>query len=208
MRLLRKRLRLRALRKRCEFRPMADRTGAIRPGAILVLSTFRNEAVRLPWFLRYYRGLGVDHFLMVDNGSTDGGRELLAAQPDVSLWTTDASCRRSRFGVDWLNGLAMRHGVGHWCLPVDPDELLVYPFCDTRPLRALTDWLDASSVRSFGAMLLDMYPKGPLDGEAYRPGQNPLDLPHSGLPADPSTAPTGDLAPAPGHARAGRGAPA
>ena len=53
-------------------------------------------------------------------------------------------------------------GHGHWSLTVDVDEFLVYPFCETRPLRALTDWLDASSLRSFSAMLLDMYPKGAM----------------------------------------------
>jgi hypothetical protein len=176
MRLRRKRYRIRAIRKRRELSAVADRTAAIRRGDILVLSCFRNEAVRLPWFLDYYRRLGVDHFLMVDNASTDGGRELLADQKDVSLWTTPASYRRSRYGVDWLNGLAMRHGVGHWCLTVDPDELFVYPFCDTRPLRALTDWLDASFVKSFGAMLLDMYPKGPIGQVPYRAGQDPLEI--------------------------------
>ena len=160
LRLERKRLRLRARRKRRELAPVADRTAAIRPGDILVLSTFRNEAVRLPWFLKYYRDLGVDHFLMVDNASDDGGREWLAEQPDVSLWTTPASYKRARFGADWLNGLAMRHAVGHWCLTVDPDELLVYPFCDTRPLRALTDWLDASSIQQLRGHAARHVPQG------------------------------------------------
>lgn len=59
---------------------------------------------------------------------------------------------------------------------VDPDEFLIYPFCDTRPLRALTDWLDASSIKSFSAMLLDMYPKGPIDAQPYRAGQDPLEI--------------------------------
>jgi hypothetical protein len=61
-------------------------------------------------------------------------------------------------------------------LTVDPDEFFVYPFSDTRNLRALTDWLDASSIRSFGAMLLDMYPKGPLDSQRYSEGQDPFEI--------------------------------
>jgi hypothetical protein len=166
----------RAFRKRRELVPVADRTGAIRPGDILVLSTLRNEAGRLPWFLAHYRKLGAAHFLVVDNGSTDGGRELLAGEPDVSLWATEASYRASNYGTHWLNWLARRHGAGHWCLTVDPDEILVYPFCDTRPLPALTEWLDASEARSFGAMLLDMYPKGPVGRAACRPGQDPLEV--------------------------------
>ncbi|MCZ4261256.1 glycosyltransferase family 2 protein [Limimaricola sp. G21655-S1] len=176
LRLQRRRWRLRALRKRRELSVVADRTEKIRPADILVLTTLRNENARLPHFLDYYRGLGVGHFLVVDNGSTDGGAEYLAAQEDVSLWRTEASYKRARFGVDWLNWLARRHGHGHWCLTVDPDELLVYPFCDTRPLRALTDWLDASSIRSFGAMLLDLYPKGPIGAQPYARGDDPLDI--------------------------------
>ena len=153
---------------------MADRTGQIRPGDALVFCTFRNENLRLPHFLQYYRDLGVDHFLMVDNESDDGAAEFLKGQPDVSLWQARGSYKRARFGMDWINWLLQKHGHDHWCLVVDPDELLVYPFCDTRPLKALTDWLDASSIKSFGAMLLDMYPKGPIADLPYRRGTDPL----------------------------------
>ena len=176
LRLARKRWRIRAFRKRRELRPVTDRTNLIRGDQLLVFSTFRNERVRLPHFLRYYREMGINHFLMVDNDSDDGGREYLAEQPDVSLWTTPASYKRSRFGVDWLNWLQMKYGHGRWCLVVDPDEFFVYPFCDTRPLRALTDWLDASSIKSFSAMLLDMYPKGPFDAQPYHEGQDPFEI--------------------------------
>ena len=176
MRLRRKRWLVRAFRKRRELASVVDRTGLIRPGDVLCLTTMRNEKVRLPYFLKYYRGMGIGHFLIVDNDSDDGSRAYLKDQPDVSLWRTDASYKRSRFGVDWLNWLARRHAHGHWALTVDPDEFLIYPFCDTRPLPALTDWLDASSIRSFSAMLIDMYPKGPIDAQPYRSGQDPFEI--------------------------------
>ena len=176
LRLARKRWRIRAFRKQRELRPVTDRTNLIRGDQLLVFTTFRNERVRLPHFLRYYRDMGINHFLMVDNDSDDGGREYLAEQPDVSLWTTPANYKRPRFGADWLNWLQMKYGHGRWCLVVDPDEFFVYPFCDTRPLRALTDWLDASSIKSFSAMLLDMYPKGPFDALLYNEGQDPFEI--------------------------------
>jgi len=176
MRLRRKRAKIRAFRKHFSLRPVSDRTGQIRPGQVLLFSTLRDEYVRLPYFLQYYRDLGIGHFLIVDNNSSDGGTEYLARQPDVSLWTTKASYKRSRFGIDWLNWLQARYGHGHWTLVVDPDEFLVYPFCDTRPIRALTDWLDSSAVKSFGAMLLDMYPKGRIDTVPYRAGQDPMEI--------------------------------
>ncbi len=165
-----------AFRKRRQLRTVVDRTRAIAPDDILIFTTLRNERVRLAYFLRYYRDLGVRHFLMVDNDSTDGSREYLAAQPDVSLWTTKSGYRQSRYGVDWLNHLARKYGCGHWCLTVDVDEFIVYPFSDTRPLRALTDWLDSSNLRTFSAMILDMYPKGPVTAQPYHDGQNPFEI--------------------------------
>ncbi|NBO20430.1 MAG: glycosyltransferase family 2 protein [Rhodobacteraceae bacterium] len=176
LRIARQRWRFRAFRKRRELRNVAQRTSRILPDHILLFATLRNERARLPYFLRYYRDLGVNHFLLVDNASTDGSGEYLAAQPDVSLWTTEAGYKRARFGMDWMNWLMSRYGHGHWTLCVDPDEFFVYPFCDTRPLRALTDWLDASSIKSFAAMLLDMYPKGAIDAQPYVEGQNPFEI--------------------------------
>lgn len=172
----RKRLLARALWRRRELRPLSNRTAAIGTEPILLFATLRNERVRLPYFLKYYRDLGVEHFLMVDNGSTDGSTEYLAQQPDVSVWSTQASYKRSRFGMDWVMALLRRYGHGHWCVVVDVDEFLIYPFCETRPLRALTDWLDASQIRAFSAMLLDMYPKGPAEDQPYREGQNPFEI--------------------------------
>jgi hypothetical protein len=150
----------------------------IEPNDILLFSTLRNERARLPYFLKYYREMGVDHFLFVDNGSDDGSREYLSPQPDVTLFQTDSSYKSARFGVDWLNWLLKKYGHGHWSLTLDIDEFLVYPFCDTRPISALTDWLDSSSVRAFGTILLDMYPKGSIGDVTYNEGDDPFEFGH------------------------------
>jgi Glycosyl transferase family 2 len=172
----RKRLLMRAFVKRRQMTVVVDRMKTVRAQPILLFSTMRNERVRLPYFLKYYRDLGVDHFVIVDNGSDDGTLQLLAAQPDVSVWSAEAGYKQARFGMDWTMHLLRRYGAGNWCLTVDVDEFLIYPFCETRPLRALTDWLDASSARSFSAMLLDMYPKGAMHEQPYREGQNPVEI--------------------------------
>ena len=169
----RRRFLFRVWRKRNEIHCTSDRTGQVKADSILAFATVRNEKVRLPYFLDYYRRLGIDHFLFVDNGSDDGTTAYLAAQPDVSLWQTDRSYRLARFGMDWLGWLQWQYGHGHWCLTVDADELLVYADSATRGLRDLTSWLDARGIRSFGAMMIDLYPKGPLTSVRYAPGQDP-----------------------------------
>ncbi|MDO5703772.1 MAG: glycosyltransferase family 2 protein [Paracoccus sp. (in: a-proteobacteria)] len=166
----------RAIRRRGSLHIVRQRTGQINAGDILLFASMRNERVRLPYFFDYYRRLGISHFLIVDNDSDDGSRDWLADQPDVSLWRTSASYKAARFGMDWMNWLLLRHGCGHWCLTVDPDEFLVYPHCDRRPLSALTDWLETAGRRSFPAMLLDMYPQGPVDAHPYAEGEDPFTI--------------------------------
>ncbi|MGR3761197.1 glycosyltransferase family 2 protein [Roseobacteraceae bacterium NS-SX3] len=178
MRLRRKRRLIRAARKSRELTAVQNNTRRIRPGDILLVATMRNEQIRLPYFLQYYRHLGISHFLFVDNGSTDGTAAYLRGMEDVSVWRTTASYKRATFGIDWMNALKRKYAHGHWVLVVDPDEFFIYPFCDTRPIRALTDWLDNSGIRSFSAMLLDVYPKGPVGAVPYRAGQDPLEIAH------------------------------
>lgn len=156
------------------LRSIQDRTRSIDRTAILAVVVLRNEAPRIPYFLEYYRRIGVDHFLFVDNGSTDGFRELVASETDCSVWYTEDSYRRSNFGEHWANHLLRRYGSDHWCLRVDADEFLVYPHCDTRNLRELTEHLDETDKPSFFTLLLDMYSQGPLDEAMYTAGQDPL----------------------------------
>lgn len=175
LRLQRRRRRLRALRKRKEISVVNNRASVRNDSDIYLFSTVHNERHRLAYFLDYYRKLGVNHFFLIDNDSDDGSSEFLEAQPDVSLWFSSASYKRANFGMDWVNNLLRKYARNHWTLVVDVDEFFVYPYCDTRPLRALTDWLDASSIQSFGALLLDMYPEYQLEEQKYIAGQNPFE---------------------------------
>jgi hypothetical protein len=130
----------------------------------------RNESLRLPAFLRHYRQLGVDRFFIVDNDSSDGSAEYLAAQADVRLFRTTNRYSEASGGTGWLNALLARFGVGYWCVTVDVDELLVYPASEHASLRSLTAYLDRQGAGAFACMLLDLYPAGPLQKCAYAVG--------------------------------------
>lgn len=174
LRLRRRRFLARALYRRSQLDPVANRTSAILRGDVLCFLCVRNEAARLPHFLRHHRALGVRHFLIVDNASTDGTDQLLLSQPDVSLWRTTASYKAARFGMDWLGWLQLRYGHQHWCLTLDADELLIYPHWETRTLPALTDWLDRQGRASFGALTVDMYPAGSVSEGFVGPDDDPI----------------------------------
>lgn len=84
----------------------------------------RNESLILPINMAYHRSLGVDEFWIVDNGSSDGTGEFLAASqrshgdvrwqsdpdpPDQSDLTTSLAAQAIEAGADWI-------------LPIDADE--------------------------------------------------------------------------------------
>jgi Glycosyl transferase family 2 len=71
----------------------------IHPNQIVAVIKQRTEALRLPYLLTYYRGIGVDRFLVIDNGSTDGSRDMQHAagvgDSEVSFWhIQDVQLRR------------------------------------------------------------------------------------------------------------------
>ena len=142
------------------------------PGTeIRVFLVLRNERARLPWLLEYYRGLGADRFLVVDNASDDGTTAWLLDQgADVHVFHTAASFGRAASGMRWMHTLLDEHGCGGWALCIDGDEVLVYPHCERLKLGALTRHLDAIGAEALLAPLLDMYPAAPLEEVTYEPG--------------------------------------
>ncbi len=132
----------------------------------------RDEAARVPHFLAHYRALGVDRFVVADNGSTDGTTALLAAEPDVHLFAADGSYREARGGQAWLDRLLDQYGAGRWCLVPDADELLFYPEIESLPLRSLCNALEREGAEALPCMLLDMYGAGPIRESEYTAGQS------------------------------------
>jgi hypothetical protein len=146
------------------------------PDGILAFSKCRNEALRLPAFLRHYRRLGVAQFFIVDHDSSDGTTELLSSQSDVRLFRTTGRFSEARGGTAWLNALLAEFGIGHWCVTVDIDELLCYPGSEHSDLHALTRYLDGDRREAMACLLLDLYPEGPLSEVEYAPGQDLLSV--------------------------------
>lgn len=159
-----------------DLRCVQNNTARIRSNDLIVFSTLRNESFRIVNFLQYYRSIGARHFIFVDNDSDDGFLELVKDNEDCSVWHTEASYKKSNFGMHWLNYLLKRYGSGHWCLTVDPDELLVYPNSEHRNLQELTSFLESEKKESMFCLMLDMYAKSGVSGAHCGSGDDPLDI--------------------------------
>ena len=141
---------------------------------ILLFTALRNEMLFLPWFLDYYRALGVDWFFIVDNGSNDGTVERLTAQKDVTVYASTDNFAATVSGMQWMNELIRRHGQGNWCVYVDADEQLVAPGIETRGLRGVVDDMTARGEEVMPAYMLDTYPPDMVALRDFKPGDNPL----------------------------------
>lgn len=151
------------------IRPFAQPPG---PTDVIAFFVVRNEAMRLPFVLDYYRQMGVRHFVVLDNGSTDKTRTILESADGCCVLRTDESYAASRCGVAWFNMLMDRFGRDHWCLCLDADELLVFPHADRIDIPTLCAWLDSAGAEGLPSLLLDMYAPGPLRKVVYQPGED------------------------------------
>ena len=143
---------------------------------ILCCVVVRNESLRLPYFLSYYRSKGISKFLIVDNDSTDGTLSLLLAQTDVHVWHTPFSFNQANFGAGWFEVLLRKFGQNCWCLIVDADEIFYYPDCEKFDIPHLCNRLDQENKKAVSAILLDMYSDKSIQETNYQPGQNFFDV--------------------------------
>ena len=147
----------------------------IKESEIIAFSCVRNEILRLPYFLEYHRKLGVDRFIFIDNASTDGTKDYLLSQHDTNVFYTKASYASSKCGIDWLNQLLSEYGTNHWILTLEPDELLVYPLCESVNLHELTKYLDTTGAQAMKTLLIDMYADKAIKDTCYKTGESFLE---------------------------------
>ncbi len=116
------------------------------PLGVAVVAIVKNEADYLEEWLAYHLALGVDHFVIYDNGSTDGSAELLERYINHGLVTR----------IDWPIGggqlaaynhsLRMFGAAARWLAYYDPDEFLV-PLADDDIPSFLARYPDAAVLR-------------------------------------------------------------
>jgi predicted Zn-dependent protease len=128
-------------------------------GELFLFCLVKDNVRSMPWFLDYYRKLGVRRFFMVDNDSTDGTGGYLLEQPDVHLFWSDDSFYTTGSGLRWINHLVGEYGEGHWCILADSDEALVVPGVETGGLSPVLRHMESNGHEALSVFLLDMYPE-------------------------------------------------
>lgn len=159
--------------------------------AATVCAIVHDEMYFLPAFLAYYRGLGADRFVILDDRSTDGTAEYLAGQPDVMVVESpiryfeevtygaeeQAGILETRAVRLWRDQMMTGFCDDQWAVMVDPDEFVVLP--DGLSLPAFAARLEAEGASAVWGAMIDMYPRaiGDITGPGAAPtGPGAFDL--------------------------------
>lgn len=150
-------------------------TLAAKASQVAVLSAVRNEIQLIGAFFRHYRSIGVDEFHIVDNGSTDGTLEFCLSQPDCHVYSTADSYLSARYGLDWIEELAIRHCSERWALYADCDEHFIYPGFGQISVHEFAQVLHQSGHNCCYAIMLDMYADKDIADEGALQGDDPTE---------------------------------
>ncbi len=152
-------------------------TGAINndKNEIRLFAIFRNESLRLPHFIEYYKQLGVNRFFLIDNNSTDNSKEIIAKEENLHIFSTSETYVNHWY---WMEYLLDNYGKNHWCVVVDIDELFWFPNAESLNIRALTQYMEEEGSTAIRTFLLDMYPAEQVGSSAYDGGSPLLYLPY------------------------------
>jgi glycosyltransferase involved in cell wall biosynthesis len=137
---------------------------------ISLFSIFRNEIYFCESFFSHYRALGVEQFVIIDDGSTDGTYEYLLGQLDCVTLTSslkfadvvllrfpNGRIRKMRAGVFLKISIPQVLFRGRTSLCVDADEFLMLP-PNILHIREVLARLRKSGQRAVLASVVEFYP--------------------------------------------------
>ena len=129
---------------------------------LCLVATAKNEAYFWPHFTTHYRNVGITHFIVLDDGSTDGSLDWLASQPDVSVYRSNLSFAdklgKLRFGIAARGLLARHFCADRWALIADLDEFWRPP-PTMRSFSDLVTKLDEKGHHLCRGLMLDCFPE-------------------------------------------------
>lgn len=129
---------------------------------------FKNEAPYLQEWIEYHKLVGVQHFYLFNNDSTDNFEEVLAPYIRDGIVELDVAYNQPDFNgtqVDCYNRTIQRsHGVSKWVAFIDSDEFLTSPHKNIA--KVLAEFEEFGGVvlnwRVFGTSNVKSIPKDSL----------------------------------------------
>lgn len=143
----------------------------IQQARVVAIIVGKNEQEYLPALLEHHRKIGVEHFLFVDNMSTDSSIDFMVSQDDVSVFVNTQEYKTSRYGVDWQETLCSHYCLGKWALIIDSDELFMFDGFEHKKIQDLIVKAEDEGANAVLSPMIDFYPKESLETADITGGQ-------------------------------------
>jgi len=145
---------------------------------LAICAIFKDEAPYLEEWLTFHAGVGVDHFHLYDNGSSDAFHDVLAPWIERGMVTLTSWPERGSQLKAYEHGLAGAADTARWVALIDVDEFLFSPRESELP-RVLAGYEDRPGVfvyqHAFGSSGHLTHPAGPVI-ESYLMRQEPEEV--------------------------------
>lgn len=116
-----------------------------------------DEDELLPIFFEHYQNLGVESFIVIDNGSQHHPSQVLGQiNAEITFVNDPYLFRESHYGKAWLNEI-LELGICDWCLFADADEFLMYAGSEKVKLPQLLNHFDQRGETAMSALMVDVY---------------------------------------------------
>ena len=127
--------------------------------SIILVCVLRDEELLLPYFIDYYKKMGVSHFVFVDNGSIDNSQKYLTEHEfeNIKVYHTKDSYADNLYGVAWVNQILNEQLKNKWCIVVDVDELLMLK--ENMKLPEVREKMIKNDSSILVTCLIDFYPR-------------------------------------------------
>lgn len=130
---------------------------------LVLVCVVKDEITRMEKFFDYYRKLGISQFAIIDNGSSDGTKQLCVGQRDVNLFSVNTPYSSAR-RVGWINQILSKYGRNRWYLVVDADELIDYVGSETFSINDMVKEMESRNIYRVLGLQVDFYSKTNIFG--------------------------------------------
>jgi glycosyltransferase involved in cell wall biosynthesis len=122
---------------------------------VVLVCLLKDAEYYLEHLIEHHRSIGVKHFLLVDNGSTDRTRELFATAPDVTVYSNTLPAKEYEC---LLRAQIARHAVkGGWFLFADSDELIAFSRGEGRHISEFIEYCNQNKYDAVIGQVLDLF---------------------------------------------------
>ena len=118
--------------------------------------TVKDELERMKLIYEHYRRLGIDRFIVIDNGSTDGTLQYVAAQPGTRVYCVEEPFLTPKKEA-WIARVLASAGYNRWYVVVDADELIDYVGSEHHSVKELIGHHHNNGVSRLQGYMVDMY---------------------------------------------------